>query len=98
MPSRRAGRSFVGLEACRDVRKPCSRQTWRRTAARVSEKVGRGLRYQAAAETRRLAWRLVGTTGPNGGGQGHDGEQAEQAGRGAGDRPVRPLPLGLDAE
>jgi hypothetical protein len=33
-----------------------------------------------------------------GGEQGHDGEQAEQAGRGAGDRPVRPLPLGLDAE
>src|SRR3954451_484740 len=33
-----------------------------------------------------------------GGEQGHDGEQAEQAGCGAGDRPVRPLPLGLDAE
>src|SRR5829696_927537 len=30
--------------------------------------------------------------------QGHDGEQSEQAGRGARDRLVRPLPLGLDAE
>ena len=30
--------------------------------------------------------------------QGHDREQREQAGRGAGDRPVRPLALGLDAE
>src|SRR3954471_13138922 len=30
--------------------------------------------------------------------QGHDGEQAEQAGRGTGDGLVRPLPLGLDAE
>ena len=30
--------------------------------------------------------------------QGHDGEQAEQAGRGAGDGLVGPLPLGLDAE
>ena len=30
--------------------------------------------------------------------QGHDGKQAEQAGRGAGNRLVRPLPLGLDAE
>src|SRR4051812_50025403 len=33
-----------------------------------------------------------------GGEQGHDGEQAGQAGRGAGDRLVRPLPLGLGAE
>jgi hypothetical protein len=30
--------------------------------------------------------------------QGHDREQAEQAGRGAGDGLVGPLPLGLDAE
>src|SRR3712207_8758253 len=30
--------------------------------------------------------------------QRHDGEQPEQAGRGAGDRLVRPLPLGLDTE
>ena len=30
--------------------------------------------------------------------QGHDGEQTEQAGRGARDCPVRPLPLGLDAQ
>jgi hypothetical protein len=30
--------------------------------------------------------------------QGHDREQREQAGRGARDRPVRPLALGLDAE
>src|SRR3954463_13622123 len=30
--------------------------------------------------------------------QGHDGEQAEQAGRGAGDGLVGPLPLGLDTE
>ena len=40
--------------------------------------------------------RLAGTEGF--GEQGHDREQREQAGRGAGDRPVRPLPLGLDAE
>ena len=33
-----------------------------------------------------------------GGEQGHDGEQAEQAGRGAGDRLARPLSLGFDAE
>src|SRR5919202_2029648 len=58
MPSRRAGRSFVGLHVRRDVRKPCSRQSWRRTAARVSAKVGRRLRYQAAAETWSRAWRL----------------------------------------
>src|SRR3712207_2896320 len=30
--------------------------------------------------------------------QGHDREQRERAGRGARDRPVRPLALGLDAE
>jgi hypothetical protein len=30
--------------------------------------------------------------------QGHDGEQAEQAGRGASDGLVGPLPLGLDAQ
>src|SRR5215213_5402621 len=56
MPSRSAGRSFVGSTRCREVSKPCSAQIWRRTAARVSEKVGRLLRYQAASETRRRAW------------------------------------------
>ena len=30
--------------------------------------------------------------------QGHDGEQPEQARRGPGDGPVRPLTLGLDAQ
>ena len=30
--------------------------------------------------------------------QGHDGEQAKQAGRRAGDGLVGPLPLGLDAK
>ncbi|MDF2975195.1 MAG: hypothetical protein K0R61_5645 [Microvirga sp.] len=30
--------------------------------------------------------------------QGHDPEQCQQAGRGAGDRPIGPLALGLDAE
>src|SRR5215218_10270719 len=39
-----------------------------------------------------------GTAGEARGQQGDDREQAEQAGRGAGDRLVRPLPLGLDAE
>jgi hypothetical protein len=39
---------------CREVTKPCSIQIWRRTAARVSEKVGRLLRYQAVAETVRV--------------------------------------------
>src|ERR687894_2028044 len=57
MPSRSAGRSFAASAECRDVIKPCSAQIWRRTAARVSEKVGCSLRYQAVAETRRRAWR-----------------------------------------
>src|SRR5215213_3254074 len=57
MPSRSAGRSFMVSAECRDVIKPCSAQNWRRTAARVSAKVGRSLRYQAVAETRRRAWR-----------------------------------------
>ena len=30
--------------------------------------------------------------------QGHDGEQAEQAGRGAGDGQIGPLPLGFDTK
>ncbi len=55
MPSRSAGRSFVGSGECGEVSKPCSDQTCRRTAARVSEKVGCFLRYQAAVDTRRRA-------------------------------------------
>jgi hypothetical protein len=39
-----------------EVTKPCSRQTSRRTAARVSEKVGRCLRYQALMAVARRAW------------------------------------------
>ena len=72
--------------------KPCSRQTWRRTAARVSLKVGRRLRYQALLAA---AWRCSGAELRRE--QGDEGEQPEQAGRGAGDRLVRPLALGLDA-
>src|SRR3954452_16218805 len=55
MPSRSAGLSFVGSGECRDVSKPCSRQNCRRTAARVSEKVGSFLRYQAMVKTCRRA-------------------------------------------
>ena len=44
---RSAGRGLAASPARRDISKPCSRQTWRRTAARVSLKVGRDLRYQA---------------------------------------------------
>src|SRR5688500_13616321 len=40
----------------------------------------------------------AGTTIKARGEQGHDREQREQAGGGAGDRPLRPLALGLDAE
>ena len=36
-----------------EVTKPCLRQSWRRTAASVSEKVGRRLRYQALAAVAR---------------------------------------------
>src|SRR3954470_4406178 len=56
MPSRSAGWSFAGSDECRDANKPWSRQICRRTAARVSEKVGRFLWYQAVAETRKQAW------------------------------------------
>ena len=54
MALRRAGRSFFMLAALRDVTKPCSLQISRRTAASVSEKVGRCLRYQALVA---VAWR-----------------------------------------
>src|SRR4051812_48070175 len=58
MPSSSAGRSFFTSGAIWDVRKPCSRQISRRTAASVSAKVGLFLRYQAAVATTRRAWRL----------------------------------------
>src|SRR3954463_2825881 len=58
MPSSIAGRSFFTSGAIWDVRKPCSRQISRRTAASVSAKVGLFLRYQAAVATARRAWRL----------------------------------------
>src|SRR3954468_4157665 len=58
MPSSSAGRSFFTSGAIWDVRKPCSRQISRRTAASVSAKVGLFLRYQAAVATARRAWRL----------------------------------------
>ena len=90
MPSRSAGRSFVGLVERLEVIKPCLAQIWRRTAARVSEKVGCFLRYQAASETCVLA---------EAGGQQRDaGEQPEQAGCGTSYCFVRPLPLGLDTQ
>src|SRR5215212_8431623 len=56
MPSRSAGWSFAGSDECRDANQPWSHQICRRTAARVSEKVGRFLWYQAVAETRKQAW------------------------------------------
>src|SRR4051795_3165776 len=57
MPWRRSGWDFLTSDRRRDVRKPCSAQTRRRTAARVSAKVGRGLRYQAAVQTaERARW------------------------------------------
>jgi len=55
MALRRAGRSFFMLAALRDVTKPCSLQISRRTAASVSEKVGRCLRYQALVAVARRA-------------------------------------------
>ncbi len=55
MALRSAGRSFRMSEARREVSKPCSRQNSRRTAARVSLKVGCLLRYQAAVATARRA-------------------------------------------
>jgi len=59
MPSRSAGQSFCMFDAGWDMAKPCSRQNLRRTAASVSEKVGRRLRYQALVET---AWRACGVS------------------------------------
>ena len=44
---RSAGRSFRISDVVRDRTEPCSCQSSRRTAANVSEKVGRCLRYQA---------------------------------------------------
>src|SRR5215210_3635580 len=58
MPSSSAGRSFFTSGAIWDVRKPCSRQISRRTAASVSAKVGLFLRYQKAVATARRSWRL----------------------------------------
>src|SRR3954468_8111854 len=51
MPSRRDGGSFAASTDCRDTAKPCSLQIARRTAARLSAKVGRCLWYQALDET-----------------------------------------------
>ncbi len=68
MPSSSAGRSFFvpgatvpGATvpgATWDVRKPCSRQLSRRTAARVSAQVGRLSRCRAVVATARRAWGL----------------------------------------
>jgi hypothetical protein len=58
MALRTAGRSFRTSDAPRDVSKPCSRQTSRRTAASVSLKVGCFLRCQAAVATARRAGAL----------------------------------------
>src|SRR3954454_10433350 len=94
MPSRSAGWSFASSDECRDARKPCSHQTCRRTAARVSENVGRFLWYQSVAETRRRAWWP--TREPNK--VTVDNSPSKQAGRGGGGRLMRPLPLGFDPE
>src|SRR3712207_8834782 len=79
MPSRSAGRTFAVSVGCREVSKPCSDQTSRRTAARASEKVGCFLRYQAAAETR-----PAGGCGGRGGGAagGRRGKSRERKGGG----------------
>ena len=93
MPWRRAGWGFLTSDRRRDVRKPCSAQTRRRTAARASAKVGRGSRYQAAVQTaERARWSRQYRE------QGDDREQREQAGRGARDGVVRPLTSVPDPE
>src|SRR6476620_4916940 len=93
MLSRRAGGSFAASSDCRDTAKPCSLQIARRTAARLSAKVGRCLWYHALVETwilarpsRRDANRATIENSPS------------QAWRSASDVLVRPLPLGLYAQ
>ena len=51
------GGVFSPRPVAADRSKPCSRQNCRRTAARVSAKVGRGLRYQASVRTAERARR-----------------------------------------
>src|SRR3954469_10772640 len=92
MPSSSAGRSFFTSGAIWDVRKPCSRQISRRTAASVSAKVGLFLRYQAAVATARRSWRLSRAA------RSVIREKPKQTRRRTGDGQVRPLALGLDAE
>jgi hypothetical protein len=58
MASRSALGSFLLFGLDPDIEKPCALQISRRTAARVSAKVGCCLRYQAAVETAKRA-RLV---------------------------------------
>ena len=58
MPSHNAFDGFLLSVLDWDIEKPCVLQISRRTAARVSAKVGRCLRYQAAVETAKRA-RLV---------------------------------------
>src|SRR5215212_541135 len=96
MPSSSVGRSFFTSGAIWDVRKPCSRQISRRTAASVSAKVGLFLRYQAAVATARRSWTLL--EAEPGGQERDQGEQPKQTRRRTGDGQVRPLALGLDAE
>jgi hypothetical protein len=55
MPSHNAFDRFRLSTLDPDIEKPCVRQMSRRTAARVSAKVGRCLRYQAAVETAKRA-------------------------------------------
>src|SRR4051794_24766293 len=92
MPSSSAGRSFFTSGAIWDVRKPCSRQISRRTAASVSAKVGLFLRYQAAVATARRAWRLSRAA------RSVTRENSPSRQGVVRDRLVRPLALGLDAE
>ena len=104
MPWRSPGRSFL-TSGCRpDRSKPCSRQNCRRTAARVSAKVGRGLRYQASVQTaerarrsRRAASSV--TIENRASRQGVVRAMARSDHRPTVVRPHRPRPaLGLDAE
>ena len=59
MASRRAGGSLCRLAPPAEVTTPCSRQTSRRTAANVSEKVGCGLRHHVQVA---VAWRISGVS------------------------------------
>ena len=93
MPSRRAGGSFAvsaGLPGHDETLLAPDLASYR------GEGVGEGRPlFVVPGADRNLDPGLAVEASPE---QGDDGEQPEQTGRGAGDRLVRPLPLGLDAE